>query len=160
MVRLGKLTDYGLLLLTCIAKSPNASLRTARDLAAESGLPLPTVSRLLQQLLRSDLLVSHRGTKGGYTLARKPREVSVVDVVAALEGPIALTECSTDVSGACDLEPSCPIKSNQRIINKAVRGVLELITLADLIQPMKLTSIKDARGNLVPTVGIVSGRIQ
>src|SRR5690348_16378 len=115
MVRLGKLTDYGLLLLTCIAKSPNASLRTARDLAAESGLPLPTVSRLLQQLLRSDLLVSHRGTKGGYTLARKPREISVVDVVAALEGPIALTECSTDVIGVCDLEPSCPIKSNQRI---------------------------------------------
>ena len=70
MVRLGKLTDYGLLLLTCIARSPNASLRTARDLAAESGLPLPTVSRLLQQLLKSDLLVSHRGTKGGYTLAR------------------------------------------------------------------------------------------
>jgi FeS assembly SUF system regulator len=160
MVRLGKLTDYGLLLLTCIAKSPNESLRTARDLAKESGLPLPTVSRLLQQLLRSDLLVSHRGTKGGYTLARKAREISVVDVVGALEGPIALTECSTDVSGMCDLEPSCPIKSNQRIINKAVRGVLELITLADLIQPMKLTSIKDARGNLVPTVGLASGRIQ
>jgi FeS assembly SUF system regulator len=160
MVRLGKLTDYGLLLLTCIARGPAASLRTARDLARETRLPLPTVSRLLQELLKSGLLVSHRGTKGGYSLARKAREISVVDVVAALEGPIALTECSTEVSGMCDLEPSCPIKSNQRVINKAVQGVLETITLADLIQPMKLTSIKDARGNLVPTVGVVSERIQ
>lgn len=160
MVRLGKLTDYGLLLLTCIARSPATSLRTARDLAKESNLPLPTVSRLLQELLKNGLLVSHRGTKGGYTLARKAREISIVDVVAALEGPIALTECSAEVSGICDLEPSCPIKSNQRVINQAVQGVLETITIADLIQPMKLTSIKDARGNLVPTIGVVSGRIQ
>jgi FeS assembly SUF system regulator len=160
MVRLGKLTDYGLLLLTCVARTPNSALRTARDLAAETSLPLPTVSRLLQELLKSGLLHSQRGTKGGYSLARKAGEISIVDVVAALEGPIALTECSTDVTGVCDLEPSCPIKSNQRVINQAVRGVLETITIADLVQPMRLTSIKDARGNLVPTVGVASGRIQ
>jgi FeS assembly SUF system regulator len=160
MVRLGKLTDYGLLLLTCVARTPNSALRTARDLAAETSLPLPTVSRLLQELLKSGLLHSQRGTKGGYSLARKASEISIVDVVAALEGPIALTECSTDVTGVCDLEPSCPIKSNQRVINQAVRGVLETITIADLVQPMRLTSIKDARGNLVPTVGVASGRIQ
>jgi FeS assembly SUF system regulator len=160
MVRLGKLTDYGLLLLTCVARTPDAALRTARDLSAETGLPLPTVSRLLQELLKSGLLHSQRGTKGGYSLARKANDISVVDVVAALEGPIALTECSTDVTGMCDLEPSCPIKSNQRVINQAVRGVLETITIADLVQPMRLTSIKDARGKLVPTVGVASGRIQ
>ena len=160
MVKLGKLTDYGLLLLTCIARTPSGALRTARDLAAETNLPLPTVSRLLQELLKSGLLHSQRGTKGGYSLARKPSEVSVVDVVAALEGPIALTECSTEVDGMCDLEPSCPIKSNQRVINQAVRGVLETITIADFIQPMQLTSIRDARGNLVPTIGVASGRIQ
>lgn len=160
MVRLGKLTDYGLLLLTCVARTQGEALRTARDLAAESGLPLPTVSRLLQELLKSGLLHSQRGTKGGYSLARKAGEISIVDVVAALEGPIALTECSTEVTGMCDLEPSCPIKSNQRVINQAVRGILETITIADLVQPMRLTSIKDARGRLVPTVGIVSGRIQ
>lgn len=160
MVKLGRLTDYGLLLLTCIARTPGASLRTARDLATETGLPLPTVSRLLQELLKSGLLHSQRGTKGGYALARKPAEISIVDVVAALEGPIALTECSTEVDGMCDLEPSCPIKSNQRVISQAVRGVLETITIADLVQPMRLTSIKDARGNLVPTIGIASGRIQ
>ena len=160
MVRLGKLTDYGLVLLTCLAKSEGVTLRTARELAAESSLPLPTVSRLLQELLRSGLLVSHRGIKGGYTLARPPREISVIDVIAALEGPVAITECSTEVAGICDLEPSCPIKSNQRIINLAVRGVLERITLSHLIQPLELTTIRDAQGKLVPTVGIVSGSVQ
>jgi len=160
MVRLGKLTDYGLVLLTCLAKSEGVTLRTARELAAESSLPLPTVSRLLQELLRSGLLVSHRGIKGGYTLARPPREISVIDVIAALEGPVAITECSTEIAGICDLEPSCPIKSNQRIINLAVRGVLERITLSHLIQPLELTTIRDAQGKLVPTVGIVSGSVQ
>jgi FeS assembly SUF system regulator len=159
MVRLGKLADYGLVLMTCIARTENSSpQRTARDLALESKLPLSTVSKLLKELLQSGLLLSHRGTKGGYMLARHPHQVSVVDIITAIEGPMALTECSSDISGLCNLELTCPIKSNQRIINQAVRGVLERITLADLIQPLQLTSIKDARGRIVPTIAL--GRIQ
>jgi FeS assembly SUF system regulator len=158
MVRLGKLTDYGLVLMTCIARNHDLPMRTARDLAVESRLPLSTVSKLLKQLLQNGLLTSHRGTKGGYFLAREPQEISVVEIISAIEGPMALTECSTDVTGLCNLEPCCPIKSNQQIINQAVRGVLDKITLSDLIQPMQLTSIKDARGRIVPT--IASGRIQ
>ncbi len=158
MVRLGKLTDYGLVLMTYIARNHELPLRTARDLAVESRLPLSTVSKLLKQLLQSGLLTSHRGTKGGYILARDPQDISVVEIIAALEGPMALTECSTDVTGLCNLEPCCPIKTNQQIINQAVRGVLDKITLSDLVQPMQLTNIKDARGRVVPT--IASGRIQ
>jgi FeS assembly SUF system regulator len=158
MVRLGKLTDYGLVLMTCIAGGQGLPLRTARDLAVESRLPLSTVSKLLKQLLQSGLLASHRGTKGGYILARDPRDISVVEIITAIEGPMALTECSTDVTGLCNLEPCCPIKTNQQIINEAVRGVLDKITLSDLVQPMQLTNIKDARGRVVPT--IASGRIQ
>lgn len=158
MVRLGKLTDYGLVLMTYIARNHELPLRTARDLAVESRLPLSTVSKLLKQLLQSGLLTSHRGTKGGYILARDPQEISVVEIIAALEGPMALTECSTDVTGLCNLEPCCPIKTNQQIINQAVRGVLDKIALSDLVQPMQLTNIKDARGRVVPT--IASGRIQ
>ena len=157
MVRLGKLTDYGLVLMTCIGRG-GVEFRTARDLAAESKLPVSTVSKLLKELLQSGLLVSHRGTKGGYVLARPPHEISVVDMIAAIEGPMALTECSTDVIGLCTIESCCPIKNNQRVINQAVRGVLERITLSDLIHPLRLTSIKDARGRMVPT--IASGRIQ
>jgi len=159
MVKLGKLTDYGLVLMTCFARTESSSRqRTARDLALESKLPLSTVSKLLKELLQSGLLLSHRGTKGGYMLAKNPDSISVVDVIAAIEGPVALTECSTDVSGLCNLELSCPIKSNQRVINQAVRGVLEKITLSDLVQPLQLTSIKDARGRIVPL--IASGGIQ
>jgi FeS assembly SUF system regulator len=157
MVKLGKLTDYGLVIMTYIART-EVPQRTARELASESRLPLSTVSKLLKELLQSGLLVSHRGTKGGYMLAKEPNRISVIDIIAAIEGPMALTECSTDVSGLCNLELSCPIKSNQRIINQAVRGVLEKITLSDLVQPLHLISIKDARGRVVPS--IVSGSIQ
>ncbi|MGH9686603.1 MAG: Rrf2 family transcriptional regulator [Candidatus Acidiferrales bacterium] len=177
MVRLGKLTDYGLVLMSCMARSygssvhassdalslhaspasalhdsAGSSLRTARDLALESKLPVSTVSKLLKGLLQSGLLTSHRGIKGGYLLARDPHTISVLDVIAALEGPMALTECSTDVSGLCHIEPCCPIKTNQQIINQAVRGVLEKVMLSDLANPMQLTSIRDVRGRLVPAI--------
>jgi FeS assembly SUF system regulator len=157
MVRLGKLTDYGLVLMTCMARAQGSPMRTARDLARESKLPLSTVSKLLKELLQSGLLVSHRGIKGGYVLARAPHEISVVEMIAAIEGPMALTECSTEITGLCNLEPCCPIKTNQQIINQAVRGVLEKITLSDLLRPMHLTNIRDARGRVVT---IASGGIQ
>jgi FeS assembly SUF system regulator len=160
MIRLGKLTDYGLVLMTHIAQNHDRLLHTARDLAAESRLPLPTVSKLLKELLQGGLLVSHRGIKGGYSLARKPREMSVAEIIAVLEGPISLTECSTDISGLCDLEPCCPIKNNQRVISQVVRGALEKVMLSDLCQPLHLTTIRNAHGNMVPAIALVSGRMQ
>ncbi|MDE3109975.1 MAG: Rrf2 family transcriptional regulator [Acidobacteriota bacterium] len=196
MIRLGKLTDYGLVLMTCMARShsetalksengdipqssnphpsplklrmrhpqadsiPTGALRTARDLAAETKLPVSTVSKLLKHLLQSGLLASHRGTKGGYLLARDPHEISVLEVIAAVEGSMALTECSTDVSG-CQIETGCPIKSNQRIINQAIRGVLEKVMLSDLANPMQLTSITDVHGRALSVIGpAIASRIQ
>jgi FeS assembly SUF system regulator len=158
MVRLGKLTDYGIVLMTCIARGQGACLRTARDLAQESKLPYSTVSKLLKELLQSGLLISQRGIKGGYVLAKDPQEISVVEIIAAIEGPMALTECSTEVIGACNIEPCCPIKSNQQIINQAIRAVLEKIRLSDLIQPLNLTNLQDLNGRIVPMIR--SGRIQ
>jgi FeS assembly SUF system regulator len=160
MIRLGKLTDYGLVLMTYVARNHDRSLHTARDLAAESRLALPTVSKLLKELVQGGLLVSQRGIKGGYSLARAPRKISVLEIITVLEGPIALTECSTDISGLCDLEPCCPIKNNQRIISQAVRGALGNVMLSDLIRPLTLTMIRGERGNLVPTIDFVSGEMQ
>ena len=159
MIRLGKLTDYGLLLMSQIARSPRTDLHTARDLAAKSKLPLPTVSKLLKALLQSGLLASHRGIRGGYSLVREPNQISVAEIVSALEGPLALTECSTDVAGLCNLEPSCPIRDNQRIINQVVRGALQKVTLSDLIRPMQLAAIQRSHGNLVQ-VSLAPGRMQ
>jgi FeS assembly SUF system regulator len=160
MIRLGKLTDYGLVLMTRMAQHHERSQHTARDLAMESRLPLPTVSKLLKLLLQGGLLVSHRGVRGGYSLARAADAISVAEIVTILEGPIALTECSTDVAGLCDLEQSCPIMKNQRVISQVIRGALEKVMLSDLIQPMQLTVIKDSKGNMVPSIGFVSGRVQ
>jgi DNA-binding IscR family transcriptional regulator len=84
----------------------------------------------------------------------------VAEIIAVLEGPIALTECSTDISGLCDLEPCCPIKNNLRIISQVVRGALEKVMLSDLSQPLHLTTIRNASGALVPAVGFLSGRMQ
>jgi FeS assembly SUF system regulator len=160
MIKLGKLTDYGLLLMCHIARSPFGKWHTARELAAECRLSIPTVSKLLRMLLQNGLLTSHRGIKGGYVLARSPELIPITEIISAVEGPFALTECSSDVAGLCELEPSCPIKDNQRIINQAVRGALERVMISDLTRPLRLTAIRDGKGNLVPILGAEVGRTQ
>jgi len=160
MIRLSKLTDYGLVLMSQMARHPHTELHSVRDLAVRCHLPLPTVSKLLKSLLHNGLLASQRGIKGGYSLAREPHLISVAEIISALEGPLALTECSKEGEGLCDLESSCAIRDNQRTINQAVRGALENVMLSDLLRPLRLTAIRDSRGNLVPTISNVSGRMQ
>src|SRR5438270_13588885 len=98
MIRLGKLTDYGLVVMSQIAQRPPADLHTARDLAAKCHLPLPTVSKILKTLLQGGLLVSQRGIKGGYSLAREPGLISIAEIISVLEGPVALTACSMEIA--------------------------------------------------------------
>ncbi len=160
MIRLGKLTDYGLVLMACMARKHHHTLHTARGLALESKLPLSTVSKLLKMLLQGELLISRRGVNGGYVLARQATAISVAEIIVALEGPIALTQCSSDVSGLCELERYCAIKSNQRAISQAVRGALENVMLSDLVHPIQLIAIKNGRGQLVPTIDVLAGRVQ
>ena len=157
MIRLGKLTDYGLLLMAEIARSPRA-LHTARDLAEHCNLPLPTVSKVLKTLLQSRLLLSHRGARGGYTLVREPQAIAITEIISALEGPLALTECSMDVS-VCDLEPSCPMKDNQKIINQVIHGALAKVMLSDLIRPLQVTAVRDSNG-LITITGLAPGSMQ
>ena len=160
MIRLGKLTDYGLVLMSHMARQPQSEKHTARDLAKQCQLPGPTVSKVLKTLLQNGLLVSHRGIKGGYSLVRDSHLISVAEIISALEGPFALTECSMDTVGVCDLEPSCPIKDNQRVINLVVRGALECVMLADLNQPMRVTGVRTKRNDLIPASSLISGRMQ
>jgi FeS assembly SUF system regulator len=156
MFRMNKLTDYGIVLMTTIAQHPE--LQNARDLSAESQLPLPTVSKLLKELSHSGLLVSHRGAKGGYSLSRSPKQISVAEIIGALEGPIGFTECSV-IGGSCDLEPSCLVRRNSKVISLALLGALENLTLGDLMQPMELAGLKP-RNNLVSTISLISGGVQ
>jgi FeS assembly SUF system regulator len=135
MFRLNKLTDYGIVLMAHVARSPEDLPHTARSLSKASRIPLPTVGKLLRQLSERGLLSSHRGVKGGYNLARKPEAISVSDIVLALEGPIGFTECSV-VAGLCNMERSCAIKINSQIIGDALRDALDQVMLADLNHEM------------------------
>lgn len=137
MIRLSKLTDYGILLMTLVARDSAHRTRTARDLADEANLPLPTVSKILKILLSSELLVSHRGVRGGYSLAHPAEETTVSDIITAMEGPIGLTECSS-LTGNCELTSFCPMRSNWAVISEALRGALQKVTLAELVTPVHL----------------------
>ena len=160
MIRVSRLADYGLLLMTQIARSEGAVLRNAHSLALESGLPLPTVSKILKELLHRGLLVSHRGTKGGYCLAKDARQITIAEIIAVFEGEIAMTECSHTASGVCDLEPLCPIRRNMQIISHAVRAALEQVTLSDLVEPLRLITLRDMQGRLLPTLGVTMSKLQ
>lgn len=135
MIRLSKLTDYAIVLSGYISEHPVGTFCTARELGDESGLPLPTVSKILKTLSRAGLLISHRGNKGGYTLARPAAEISIADIISAVEGPPALTECSSSAPVLCELEDTCPARSNWIKINDAVCEALSQLTLADMVRP-------------------------
>ena len=134
MIRLSRITDYGIVLMVRLAQSPDDEARNARNLAADTDLPVPVVSKVLKTLAREGLLASQRGSKGGYTLARSADEISVPEMISALEGPISLTECSAH-PGACSQESSCGVREPWQRINAAVHDALAKITLADLTTP-------------------------
>jgi len=132
--RMTRLTDYGIVLLTCVARDPRRPARSARELASEARLPRPTASKILKTLARRGLLTARRGVKGGFALARSPGEITVAEIVAALEGPVAITLCSGGEH--CGRERVCGVRSNWRRINQAVFEALRGITLADMIHPL------------------------
>jgi FeS assembly SUF system regulator len=133
MIRVSKLTDYAIVLLTHLARSEHTL--TAHELAAASSVPLPTVSKLCKELSKAGLVVSHRGRKGGYGLARPADRISVVQVVEALEGPIALTECS-HATQTCELEATCLAKASWDPVSRAIHGALSSLPLS-AIAPLR-----------------------
>ena len=141
MIRITRETDYGIVLLSHLASGPNDRIQTARDLSSWSGLPLPMVSKILKALARAGILLSHRGAKGGYSLARRPEEGSVGDVIRALEGPVGITECAS-TPGSCDQEGICPIRCRWQEISGAVREFLERIPISQLIHSTPLPQIE------------------
>ncbi|MEZ5932929.1 MAG: SUF system Fe-S cluster assembly regulator [Alphaproteobacteria bacterium] len=130
MFRLSKLADYGIVIMTNLARRPDRQV-SAADIASDSLIPQPTVSKVLKMLARADLLISHRGAKGGYGLSRPGSAITVAEVITAIEGPIALTACIED-SGACDIERLCPARANWQRINDAIRDALDGITIEEM----------------------------
>jgi FeS assembly SUF system regulator len=131
VIRLSKLADYGIVMMTNMARHADRR-HAAPEIAAQSHLPLPMASKILKALVRGGVLISHRGAKGGYGLARHPAAISVADVIVALDGPIALTACIEHAPGDCDIEALCPARANWQRINAAIREALEGITMAEM----------------------------
>ncbi len=130
MLRLTRLSDYGILLMSRMAMAADER-HTAADLASATHVPAPTVSKILQMLLQAGLLESIRGARGGYRLARGPEAISVREVIQALEGAIALTECNLD-DADCEQSGVCATSRNWKRINAAVCNALDAISLADM----------------------------
>ncbi len=145
MIRMSKETDYGVILLAHFASGDRPLRRSARQVASETQLSLPMVSKVLKILARQGLLISRRGVKGGYSLARPADRISVVEIIHAVEGPIAMTEC-IESPGECCHEPLCQLQSNWRRINEAVTRALSGIKLSDMIEPLP--------DQLVPLTGL------
>ncbi|SDM01418.1 transcriptional regulator, BadM/Rrf2 family [Modicisalibacter muralis] len=138
MLKLSKLTDYAAVVMAQIARHPEHP-HAAPELADAVMLPHPTVSKTLKMLVRAGLLTSLRGSQGGYRLARPASQITASDIIAAIEGPVAMTECS-HADGDCELVGNCGVADNWQRVSLAVRTLLDGVTLAHLAQsaPIKL----------------------
>jgi FeS assembly SUF system regulator len=132
--RLSKGTDYGIRILAHLARDGGSATHNAREVAEQLLLPVPMVSKVMKSLARAGVLESHRGAKGGFNLARRPEELSVAAMIAALEGPVALTQCQIGPA-LCEHERNCNVQQPWNVINAAVENTLATITLSDLINP-------------------------
>ena len=130
MLRLSKLADYGSQVMAYMAR--DNAMHSASEIALGTGIAVPTVSKTLKMLGRANLLQSVRGAKGGYVLTRSPAEISIVEIIDAMDGPISITECST---ATCEQEPFCSTRSNWQDINELIRDALGRVTLANMIEP-------------------------
>lgn len=132
-MRLSSLADYAVVMMAASARHCGASCRlNATSLAEETGLPLPTVQKLVSKLSAAGLIESARGTGGGFRLARPPAAITVADIVEAIEGPIALTACVDTGKHDCAIEGTCRVKPHWNVVNGAVKGALAGVSLASL----------------------------
>lgn len=136
MLKIGKLTDYAMLIMSQMARDP-ASTISAASLAEALHLTTPTVAKILKMLSDADLVTSLRGAVGGYRLARAAETITVADIISAMEGDLALTECCENVSH-CFITSMCTMRENWRKINRTVYEMLAKLTILDMLEPLKL----------------------
>ena len=139
MLRLSKLTDYAVVVLTRLARdgaaAPSGPVQTALSLAGDTGIAEPTVAKVLKLLAQAGLVEGVRGPRGGYRLTRPLAAVPLSEIIVAIDGPIALTACVDGGTGMCEAEGICPVRGRWDPVNEAIRRALSGITLADLAAP-------------------------
>lgn len=139
MLKISKLTDYGVVVLNYLAEQGSLQ-QSVDDIASHTGLNAPTVRKVMKTLADSGLVLTRRGAKGGYRIARPPEHISLQDVVQAFEGPIALTEC-TQTDHQCDITEQCSLSDSWGGINLLLMQILRRMTLADVRNPRIVDSI-------------------
>ncbi len=139
LIRLTNLADYAVVVMAAAAREPATRFSAAR-VAELTAIPAPTVAKLMGTLARGGLLTAARGAAGGFSLARAPAEISVAEIVEAVDGPIALTSCVSGDVQDCAMEGHCAIRGHWPPINQAVRGALAAVSLADLVRPAAAAS--------------------
>jgi FeS assembly SUF system regulator len=150
MLRVSKLADYGTIVMASMAREPHR-VHSAAEVAIRIGLAAPTVSKILKTLARSGLVTSSRGAKGGYRLRCDPAQISVAQIIDAMDGPIGMTECST-IPGLCSQERRCTVRDNWMRVYEIVLGVLQGITLEQMTRPaagtVKVEAIRGRRAKV------------
>jgi FeS assembly SUF system regulator len=131
MIRISKLTDYAMVILSQMGKDPNLILQTG-EIAKMTFLAKPTVSKILKQLVNKKILLSQRGATGGYKLASNAEDISLASIIIALEGQVAITECNSDLKH-CSIANQCPITSPWLKINRIIYNSLAAYKLSDLV---------------------------
>jgi FeS assembly SUF system regulator len=135
-MRLSHLADYAVVLMTAAARRPVGDRLSATALSADTGVPLPTAQKLMGQLAAAGLLKSVRGAGGGFSLSRSASDISLADIVEAVEGPIAMTACSGHEGPSdCALDTHCRVKPHMGVVGVAVRGALGAVSLTALCGP-------------------------
>jgi len=134
MIKLNKMTDYGIVVMVRLAVA-GERMQTAPEIAAATGLTQPTVAKLLKTLVQGGLAVSQRGAQGGYTLARPPERISVVEALEVLDGRLSLTDCVGGDHDSCERESQCLMSGRWNRVNAAIVGALKNLTLADMMSP-------------------------
>ncbi len=132
MIKLSKLTDYAVVILAEMSAG-EGKLQTASGLSEKTGLPEPTVAKVLKLLARGELITSSRGVNGGYALSKVPTEINMASVIAALEGPVQLTSCVDGTDECCSHAGSCSMKGKWNPVNDAMQKALENVSLAQMI---------------------------
>ena len=133
-MRLTSLADYAVVMMAAAARHPAGARLSATSLAAETSVPLPTAQKLTGRLAAAGLLATARGTGGGFSLARPAAEISLADIVEAVEGPIEMTSCLDVERHACALESCCQVRPHMNVVNGAVRGALAGVSLTTLAE--------------------------
>lgn len=134
-MRLARMTDYAVVVLCQMARAPGRAVFTATALAETTGLPQPSVSKLLKKLAQKEVLTAQRGAAGGYSLTRPAGQITAREIIVALEGPLVLAACVDEGEESCGFERSCPIRGHWDPVNMAVHDALGKVTLAEMAEP-------------------------